>query len=112
MRDTPLHIILIEPGPVTSRIRANAIPHFERWIDWQASPRAEQYRTGLIQRLYHSKGPDAFELPPAAVTAKLIRALETPTPRPRYYVTTPTYIAGTLKRILPTGVLDWVLTKG
>ncbi|NVK07270.1 MAG: SDR family NAD(P)-dependent oxidoreductase, partial [Marivivens sp.] len=33
MRDTPIKIILIEPGPITSKIRANAIPHFEKWID-------------------------------------------------------------------------------
>ena len=37
MRDTNVHVILIEPGPVTSKIRENSIPHFERWIDWQAS---------------------------------------------------------------------------
>ena len=33
MRGTGIHVVLIEPGPVTSRIRQNAIPHFERWID-------------------------------------------------------------------------------
>ena len=28
MRDTPIRVILIEPGPVTSNIRSNSIPHF------------------------------------------------------------------------------------
>lgn len=112
MRDTPIHIILIEPGPVTSRIRANSVPHFERWIDWESSPRAEQYRTGLRKRLYEDRGPDWFELPPEAVVKKLRHALESPRPRPRYFVTTPTYIMATLRRILPTRALDWVLAKG
>lgn len=113
MRDTPVKIILIEPGPITSRIRANSVPHFERWIDWQASPRAEQYRGTLLKRLYAPKErPDRFELPPAAVTAKLARALESANPRPRYYVTTPTYIMGACRRLLPTRVFDWVLAKG
>ena len=112
MRDTPIHVILIEPGPVTSRIRANSIPHFERWIDWEASPRIAQYRDKLRKRLYEDTGPDPFELPPQAVVNKLKHALEAPRPRPRYFVTTPTYIMATLRRILPTRALDWVLSRG
>ncbi len=111
MRDTPIHIILIEPGPVTSRIRANSIPHFERWIDWESSPRAEQYRVRLRKRLYEDSGPDRFELPAEAVVKKLRHALESPRPRPRYFVTTPTYVMATLRRLLPTRALDWVLSK-
>lgn len=111
MRGTPVKVILIEPGPITSRIRANAIPHFERWIDWQGSARAAEYQA-LRHRLYESRGPDAFELPAAAVAAKLVRALESPRPRARYYVTTPTYIAGALRRLLPTAALDWVVGRG
>ncbi|TCP59709.1 short-subunit dehydrogenase [Rhodovulum bhavnagarense] len=106
MADTPLRIILIEPGPITSRIRINSIPHFEKWIDWESSPRAEQYRTSLRRRLYHDRAPDRFELPPSAVSAKLVHALESPRPRPRYFVTTPTHVAAALKRILPTRLLD------
>ncbi|WP_323766060.1 SDR family NAD(P)-dependent oxidoreductase [Marinovum sp.] len=112
MRDTPIKVITLEPGPVTSRIRQNSVPHFERWIDWEASPRAEQYRSRLRKRLYDERPPDRFELPPSAVTEKLWRALEDPAPRPRYYVTTPTYAFGLLKRLLPTAWLDWILAKG
>lgn len=111
MRDSPIKIILIEPGPVTSRIRANSIPHFERWIDWENSPRKAQYQKKLLNRLYESSGPDTFELPPEAVVKKLVHALEAPRPRPRYYVTTPTYISGFLRRILPTRALDWVVSR-
>lgn len=111
MRDTPLHIILIEPGPITTKIRQNSIPHFEKWIDWEGSPRAEQYRTQLRKRLYKDSGPDPFELPCDAVTKKLIHALEARKPRPRYFVTTPTYMMNILKRVLPTRAFDWVLAK-
>ena len=44
MADTNIKIILIEPGPITSDIRKNAIPHFERWIDWENSARADAIR--------------------------------------------------------------------
>jgi len=110
MADTPIKIILIEPGPVTSKIRVNSIPHFEKWIDTASSARAAQYDT-LKKRLYTDGGPDPFELPAAAVTKKLRHALESPRPKPRYYVTFPTYLMGTLRRILPTRWLDAVLRK-
>ena len=112
MADTPIRVILIEPGPVTSRIRANSIPHFERWIDWRASARRDQYETSLIKRLYRSRKPDRFELPPAAVTAKLRHAIEAKNPRGRYYVTTPTHVAAAARRLLPGFLLDRLLGKG
>ena len=111
MADTPIRAILIEPGPITSKIRVNSIPHFERWIDWQHSPRKAQYEASLLKRLYEKRGPDRFELPASAVTAKLLQALESPRPRARYYVTTPTYLMGTARRILPQRLLDWVLGR-
>jgi len=111
MRGTGIEVILIEPGPVTSKIRENAIPHFERWIDWRNSARAAQYEP-LLHRLYEDRGRDTFELPAAAVTKKLVHALEAPRPRPRYYVTTPTYIMGMFRRVLPTRALDWLISKG
>ena len=111
MRGTGIDVILIEPGPITSNIRANAIPHFERWINWQASPRRAEYEP-LITRLYETRGPDTFELPASAVTAALIRALQAKRPKARYYVTTPTHLMGVARRILPTRALDWMIAKG
>ena len=111
MRDTPIKIVLIEPGPVTSKIRVNSIPHYERWINWRDSPRASFYENTLHKRLYSSSGPDTFELPASAVTKKLVHALESRRPKPRYYVTTPTYLMGALRRLLPTRALDWVLAR-
>lgn len=112
MKGTGIEVILIEPGPITSRIRENAVPHFEKWIDWENSARAAEYK-GLLHRLYEAKTkPDAFELPAGAVTKKLIHAVESRRPRPRYYVTTPTWLMGTARRILPTRVLDWLIAKG
>ncbi len=111
-RTPGLHFILIEPGPVTSRIRHNSVPHFERWIDWQNSSRRKFYEKRVIPRLHAADGkPDRFELPPSAVTAKLVRALESPRPRARYYVTTPTYMMGLARRILPTSGLDRILRR-
>ena len=113
MRDTNIKVVLLEPGPVTSDIRKKSIPYFEKWIDWENSPRAQQYREKLLPRLHAKKeGKDLFELPASAVTDKMLRILGTPNPKPRYYVTTATHIMGTLRRILPSRALDWILSRG
>ena len=112
MRGTGIDIVLIEPGPIATRIRENAIPHFEQWIDWENSARREEY-VRLRGRLYDRKvKKDRFELPPSAVTQSLIRALEAKRPKARYYVTTPTHLMGIARRVLPVRALDWLIAKG
>ena len=110
MADTAIKIILLEPGPITSKIRENAIPHFEQWIDYENSALSPQY-VELRKRLYKDSGPDKFELPASAVTKKLVHALESKHPKPRYYVTVPTHITGILRRILTTRALDRIIQK-
>lgn len=111
MADTDIHIVTLNTGPVTSKIRVNSIPHFEKWIDWRNSPRAALYESSLLKRLYEDRGPDRFELPPSAVTRKLVLALESARPRPRYFITTPTWIMSASKRMLPTFLLDRMINK-
>ena len=112
MSDTNIKVVLIEPGPITSKIREKAAIQFEKYIDWQSSARRAQYEDQLIKRLYEDKGKDTFELPASAVTAKLIHAIESDRPKPRYYVTMPTYLMGTLRRVLPTRALDALILRG
>jgi NAD(P)-dependent dehydrogenase (short-subunit alcohol dehydrogenase family) len=103
-------VSLIEPGPIATRFRLNAVPHFERWIDWRGSALRGRYEDAVLPRLYAPEArPDRFELPPAAVTAKLIRALEDPRPAPRYRVTTPAYLGEAVRRVLPTRLRDRLL---
>ena len=102
-----VYAVLIEPGPINTRIRENSVVHFEHWIDWENSAHKQRYKKKYLPRLYRQHArKDRFELAPGAVTQKLIHALEQPRPRARYYVTAPTYAAGFLKRILSTNALD------
>ncbi len=113
LRGSPIHVSLIEPGPVTSDMRRNNAAQFFEWIDWETSPFAEDYRKGLVKRFTSpTQGLDPFELPPEAVCKKLLHALEAPRPKARYRVTTPAYAMNLLRRILPTSLLDWVIAKG
>jgi len=107
---TGIRVSLIEPGPILSRFRDNAHQQWHEWIDAEHSPHRAAY-LAMEQRLL-KEGPAApFTLPPEAVLKRLIRALEDPNPRPRYYVTTPTYILAALRRVLSTRLLDRVLRR-
>ena len=96
---TAIYAVLIEPGPIESRFRANAFAAYKKNIDVEHSAHREQYLT--IEKRLLKEGPAApFTLPPEAVLDKVVKALESRKPRPRYYVTVPTYLFGSLKRIL------------
>lgn len=112
LHSSNIRVILIEPGPITSDIRKKSIPHFEKWIDWRNSARADHYETRLKPRLYDESGtPDRFELPASAVTRVVHDALTLANPRPRYRITTPTKLAAVLKRILSTRMQDRILSR-
>lgn len=111
LADTPVKVILIQPGPIATAFRANAIAQFEKWIDWEASARAQQYRDSLLDLLYKGGGGGRFELPAGAVTDALLRALTDERPRARYRVTVPTHAMALARRVLPTRALDWLCAK-
>lgn len=105
-----IHISLIEPGPITSRFRANAFASYQKNIDKENSPFRETYEA--MERRLTKQGPAApFTLPPEAVLEKVIHALEAKRPKVRYYVTFPTWLFAILKRLLPHRGLDWVLRR-
>jgi NAD(P)-dependent dehydrogenase (short-subunit alcohol dehydrogenase family) len=106
-----IKVILIEPGPIDTKIRVNSYPPFKKWIDWQGSRHKAFYEEKMIPRLEAERIDSPFELQPEAVVKKLIHALESPRPHPRYYVTVPTHAFGVLKRLLPTRALDWIARK-
>lgn len=106
-----IEVILIEPGPIDTKIRENSYGPFKRWIDWRNSRNKAFYEEKMIPRLEAERVDSPFELQPDAVVKKLIHALESPRPHPRYYVTVPTHAFGLLKRLLPTRTLDWIARK-
>ena len=100
---------LIEPGPVKSRFRENSWAAFQRHIDASSSPFADTLYPRLAQRLKEGKDEGVFTLPESAVLARLVHALESARPRPRYYVTVPTHVLGWLKRVTGSRMLDRLL---
>lgn len=103
-------ISLVEPGPILSRFRENSMVMYRRHIDADASPHRDRYRE-LERRLAQPGAAAPFTLGPEAVVAKVIHALESRRPKPRYFVTFPTYLFAALKRCLPATWLDRVCAR-
>ena len=105
---TRIFISLIEPGPITSRFRENAYAAFKANIDVERSPFRDDYRR-VEARLASESDEQPFTLPGEAVLAKVVHALESRRPKPRYYVTVPTHALAFARRVLPARWLDAVL---
>jgi len=104
LRGSGIHVSLIEPGPITSRFRHNAMLRFDEHIDAASSPHRQRYET--VRARLGSDRPDPFTLPPEAVLKKVVLAMERRRPRPRYAVTVPAHALSRLKRLLPDRVFD------
>ena len=110
LHDTGIHIVLIEPGPILSQFRKNALSLYKQNIDRENSPFAELYKV-MEKRLAIEDAAVPFTLPAEAVLDKVVLALESPRPKIRYFVTFPTYLFAFLRRILPGRTLDWFLRR-
>jgi len=109
LRGSGIHVSLIEPGPIDTRFTEHARKAFVANIDIDASVHRDYYMERLRQM--ETGGNTAFQLPPEAVARKLKHALESPRPKPHYYVTFPTYLMATLRRLLPARLLDAVVAR-
>ena len=107
LRGTNIHVSIIEPGPITSRFRANAYAAFKRHIDREHSVHREYY--ARVEKRLDGPKPLPFTLPPEAVLKQAIKALEARRPKTRYAVTFPTTLFAVLRRILPVRALDSIL---
>lgn len=105
-----IKVIAIQPGPITSQFRTNALAMFHRTIDANSSAYADDYHHQLERLTSPDKAQ--FELGPEAVTEALVKALESPNPRPVYRVTTPTKLMALARRVLSTRALNAILAKG
>ncbi|MCY4044910.1 MAG: SDR family NAD(P)-dependent oxidoreductase [Cellvibrionales bacterium] len=107
--DSPIHVSLIEPGPVESQFRANALKAFKAEIDVENSRYKAEY-TKQIERLEAEKSLKGAE-GPEAVFDKLWHALTSNKPKARYYVCKQTHLIAWLKRFLPTRIIDRILAR-
>ncbi|MCH9646033.1 MAG: SDR family NAD(P)-dependent oxidoreductase [Proteobacteria bacterium] len=107
--NTQVQLSLIQPGPIESQFRVNAYLAFKAHIDMNKSDYKENYQA-MIQRLKSSKLAP-YTLAPEAVLTCVVHALEAPKAKIHYRVTFPTKLFALLKRILPSRIMDKILSK-
>lgn len=107
---TGIKVVLLEPGPITSKFRDNAYKAYKKWIEPETSLDSHLYQK-MEKRFLSSTKEDPFNLEPAAVNKALIRALDKPDPNPRYRITVPSILFWYLRRFLPTRWLDRLVAR-
>ena len=110
LRDTAIQISLIEPGPIRSQFRSNALIKFQQHIDVATSRHHEVYQQTL-QRLQNPTPKNPFTLEPESCLKPVLHALRSKPAKTRYGVTFPTHLFALLRRILPTRWLDSILCR-
>ena len=116
-----VRVSVIEPGPIRSRFQEHAQRHFKANIDTDNSVHREDYARLLARNEAQIAGskwgyerPGArpsrsllprYRLGPDAVLAKLIHAVESENPRPRYHVTAAAHAMAVARRMLPARAL-------
>lgn len=103
-----IHVSLIEPGPIESRIAPNGLAWFEKYVDHEGSVHHEAYQAQL-KRLRGGGSKSRLKLKPDAVHAALRHALLSPRPKPHYLVTVPAKVGAVLKRLLPARLFYRIL---
>ncbi len=104
-----LDVVLIEPGPDRDAPARELGAAFRRWVDWERSARAEQYRAPCCGGSTRGR-PTASSARPRRWPRPSWRALTDTPPRARYRVTLPTRLA-LIARMLPAGLQDRLLRR-
>jgi len=105
-----IHVSMIEPGPVKSKIATNGLVWFLKNVDYENSVHRDAYKAQL-DRLKAGGSVSRAKPGPEAVHAVLRHALLSRRPRPHYVVTWPARIGVMLKRVLPASLLYKVLAR-
>jgi NAD(P)-dependent dehydrogenase (short-subunit alcohol dehydrogenase family) len=105
-----VHVAVIQPGPIRTNIGKTAARHARKNIDIENSIHRDFYRR-RIASLERGGGNTLGELGPEAVLNVLVHACESPRPRPRYRVTTPTKAMSLAVRLLPKRQLHALLLR-
>ena len=120
LESSGVRVSVIEPGPIRSRFQEHGLAHLKASINIETSVHREHYAR-LIARTeallantrwgYERPGKrrsgvlPRYRLGPDAVLAKLVHAVESRNPKPRYHVTSATHVMAIARRVLSARAL-------
>jgi len=106
---TGIHVSLLEPGPIKTQFLPSTLAQFKSTIDMASSPHRAAYEKRLAAM--ESDTSSRLKLGPEAVVKSLVHAIESNHPKARYMISPHTYVAATLRRVLPGRMLDMILSR-
>ena len=109
LKPSGIDVITIEPGPILSQFRNNALDQSLKKIDIQHSHFKKQYQQ-MLGTFRQQRDESIFTKGTDAVIKKLIHAIESNRPHAKYPVTFPTHLFIVLKRFLSVRMLDRIIT--
>jgi len=112
LRGTNIHVSILNPGPIYSKLRDNAYQHWQTTLSQAHSHFHKAAYERIEKNYFHPTEADRrFTVTPDVLVKKLLHALEHPHPKAHYYIGRPAQLLAFLRRILPDSVLDWALVK-
>jgi len=103
-----IEVSLVEPGPIRSRIRQNALAPFRNNVDVEKSVHKKRYEK--MERAIAEGKEAPFTGDPEDVVAKIIHALESSRPKIRYRVGFAAHLLAILNRLLPHRAMNRILS--
>ncbi len=108
LKPAGIQVITIQPGPIDSRFRDNAVDYSLKKINTKHSHFQRQYQQ-MLTSFRQQKTDSVFTKGTEIVIKKLIKAVEENSPKAKYPVTFPSHAFALLKRLLTVKMLDRVL---
>ena len=109
--DSGVAVSLVEPGPIITAFRTNAVDKTDEAIDTGSSTFGDLYAREVQRRRDRQKKVGFVNKPPEAVGKKVIHALESSGPRRRYGVTPVAPYVNFVRRFAPACLVDALFAR-
>ena len=111
LRHTNIHVSIINPGPIHSKLREHSFETYQQTLAGRNSLHIDAYKK-LETSYFHPNNKNKRIMgDPQLVIKNIIHHLESSHPKIHYYVGFPIKLLLFLKRILSEKMFDWILTK-
>ncbi len=105
LKGTNIHVSVIQPGPILTKFRINALMNFREWVDAKSTRHAQAYQS-MVEKL-GKPGPAApFTGRADDVAKKVCHAMQSRNPRTRYRITPLTIASYWMKKTLSDKMMD------
>ncbi|HLB41425.1 MAG TPA: SDR family NAD(P)-dependent oxidoreductase [Gammaproteobacteria bacterium] len=111
LHGTGIHVSIINPGPIYSKLRDHSFDIYQQTLAKQDSLHRHAYQKLEKSYFHPNKKNRRLMYDPKIVVKAVIHALESRHSHIHYYIGFPIKLLVFLKRILPEHLFDWLLMK-